>query len=390
MIRILSNVTACFLFCFAFIADAHSQDFFEKCAKECLEMNQTFSYEGRSFVLPMPNKGKAHVCFGENGLNILFDDFSGVRPTVELLTLFPTPIPVQTIYGGAIFEGGEVVDYKRIATSHWGGVNINNNEDTARFLRSSWRYQLVEFLVGGAIDENITDQRTRVTEDSGEPLAIAIPGPTVPVPKVTVTIHLGKNEDGYSDTRKKCIAQHVYLINKTKSTNCYKVRKKRGSDGKLQKPPGWEKFARAWKQCIRRIYDYPDVGDVISHVPDMCLGGHPGQGGCFLSVPSGCNTSINGPCSAAQPADCTMWNCIKAVYKDGSPLNVDDVLTASDKQEVDQMIQQQKQMWDNAMCDPNFESCRKKMKRVLDCLEENDDEFLPPVTILKQVVEDPL
>ena len=138
---------------------ANAQDgFFHDAAKKCYAMNQNFTFEKDGFEIWIPNGGKATACVTEYGIFIEFNRWEGMQSTIEFLTLFPTPVPIQTIYGGAIFEGAEIVSHQRIGTSHFGFANVLNNGDTVDICRKRSTFRLIETIFGPCQESSITQE----------------------------------------------------------------------------------------------------------------------------------------------------------------------------------------------------------------------------------------
>ena len=433
---------------------ANADDFFTDAASDAYRMNQAFEIENRGFQLWVPGGGDATACFTRHGLTIQFNRWEGMQQTIEFLTMVPVPIPVQTIYGGAIYEGTTIVDHQRIGTSHWGYVNILNNSDTTDCMKKRFAFRFVEMIFGACEEREITQQyyildepyklepepsdeqtQSRLGLNSSAFLQMSLigllyqesetggaagtgpgtsggtgpgtGGGTGAPGKVKITITIGSKKGKTDPDRAKCVQKHMMLINDTKGTNCFKVRKpkvdvdeKTDVDGdgvvgcKLGKPEGWEKYAKEWKECVKEFYGEGDpkklpAGNVVSHLPDMCLGGHPGPAGCFLIVPSGCNTAMGGACKLTKdPKDGTVWNevCIRyADEKKGTLGDVINILTDKEKKDIRAKFKTQKDAWEGHVCADA--DCNKKLADALKCIDQTD-KYLPKPTITKVVAPD--
>ena len=111
--------------------------------------------------------------------------------------------------------------------------------------------------------------------DSGI-VELATTGPGGGPGKVKLTIKSGKKKAKTAKERAKCLQKHALMINSTKATNCFKVRKPKvvvdektdvDDDGiigcKLGRPDGWDKYAEVWKECVVKFGGRPK-GHVVS------------------------------------------------------------------------------------------------------------------------------
>jgi len=152
----LSVFAAVLVALFSTVTASAQEAFFSEAAAKCYKMNQDISFAKDGFEIWIPNGGKAMACITSHGVFIEFNRWEAMQDTINFLTLVPTPIPIQTIYGGAIFEGAEIVSHERMGTSHFGFANVLNNDDTVDICRKSTSFQLIELLCGSCRELQIT------------------------------------------------------------------------------------------------------------------------------------------------------------------------------------------------------------------------------------------
>jgi hypothetical protein len=89
-----------------------------------------------------------------------------------------------------------------------------------------------------------------------------------------------------------------------------------------------EKCSTLWKDAINKYCRPKDKVPAkdwpVGHVPDVCAGGKPAQGGCFLFMSKACNSVIAGSCTQYRAAP-ICYN--KIIFKlDGVEQNLEDCL----------------------------------------------------------------
>jgi hypothetical protein len=258
------------------------------CAIEILADDQQRAYEDAAFRIPAETGDVCVLLDNPNLVKIHIGDYDAFLTTARLLRWMPSFFPVQTIYNGAVENDPENKGYCVLGYYKDADGFVANNEVTEEFLTEDPVVNGYGFM---PVDVELEDC---LPNDPTDPTDCV---------KTELVITIGKScLDRLNAKVRAEICTYLYFQRKTLRCNKFclvadKLVQLPADEPEDSKKIDEVKCKKAWLDLVNCVFD-SEIGDDQSpgHLPDVCSGGNPNPGGCFIPQDRICNERIGASC----------------------------------------------------------------------------------------------
>lgn len=266
---------------FLVASPAMSQDeFYEEAALEMLNDDQSMTYLNPDFEILVAEGAICFLMDNPDLIKIHITDYNAFLTVAQILRWSGSPMPVQTIFNGGIENDG-ALGYCILAYCYKDGVFTADNEVTAQMLEEDPVMNLNGFLPVDVVETEILPK---------DPVEACI--------KTNLTINL--------DAKCKAILAKSQKVREEMCLYIYYTRRmllcKKDGCGLAEANTAEETACKAkWIPVAHKICkkELADKGKSPGHMPDVCVGGEPNPGGCFLPQDTACNKAIGTSCGGS-------------------------------------------------------------------------------------------